>query len=198
MHGTAAAPQKAKPERGGKSNRLTLKAPQWAGGREVGALQEAPLFPIPAPAGGSPGSQPHPAALHALRLVAEHPTARPSFRFHPFRGDVGFYALSPFNLIYQLPGANPAPQHTQHKHTAEGEHKTHRAACHTAGWELPCSPSSSWGLPFILSTPHISWREPKSITANGCLGRVTGREENTKGEGLGCPASVTPVRSTEN
>lgn len=47
-------------------------------------------------------------------------------------------------------------------------------------------------------TPRFSWREPKSITANGCLGRVTGKEEHTKGEGLGRPASVTPVRSTES
>lgn len=49
MHGTAAAPRKAKPEMGGKSNRLTLQAPRQAGGREalrqLGALQEAPLFP---------------------------------------------------------------------------------------------------------------------------------------------------------
>ena len=35
------------------------------------------------------------------------------------------------------------PQHTQCTHTAGGKCETPRAACCTAGWELPCSPSSS-------------------------------------------------------
>lgn len=60
-------------------------------------------------------------------------------------------------------------------------------------------PQQLLGPPFhTVHTPRISWRESKSIAANGCLGRVTGKEEHTEGEGLGRPVSVTSVSSTEN
>lgn len=96
-----------------------------------------------------------------------------------------FTLLAPsFWCISSLGHPSP-PAHPVHKHTAGEEHKTHRAACRTTGWELPCSPSSSLGLPFILSTLHASaGGSPKVLQQTAAWEGLLARKSTQRGKGL--------------
>lgn len=96
-----------------------------------------------------------------------------------------FTLLAPsFWCISSLGHPSP-PAHPVHTHTAGEEHKTHRAACRTTGWELPCSPSSSLGLPFILSTLHASaGGSPKVLQQMAAWEGLLARKSTQRGKGL--------------